>query len=153
MQGHADVVVAVAREGVTADRLDGEFSTLRKLGEMGLPVVEVIGQTEVNGRPAIIMKRYAQGSKDVARTINGRVKLVGESRFLNSRSIQDLRRVKMVLEQTPLWINDLQFLIGEDGRVVVADAIGFEIQQPSKANLSTIDRLIQAVENNQAEKK
>jgi hypothetical protein len=96
---------------------------------------------------------YAQGSKTVVRTRDGKPKIVGESKLLNERSIADLERIRDALQGTPVWINDLQFLIGEDGAIVIADVLDFAIgKTPSRANLSTIARLIEAARSTIAKK-
>jgi hypothetical protein len=42
-------------------------------------------------------------------------------------------------------IDDLQFLIGKDGRVVIADPLSVNVGvKPSPTNLRTIDKLIEA---------
>jgi hypothetical protein len=153
VEGRDDIVIGIAKADVTMARLATEAAQLKELADLGIPVVEIEGIIEFQGRPALIMKRYVQGSKTIARTIKGRAKLVGQSDLLNARSIRDLERIRDALKATPVWINDLQFLIGEDGAVVVADVLDFKIgQEPSKVNLSTIDRLIEAARNAIAQK-
>jgi len=153
IEGRDDIALAVAKPKVAAIRLTEETSKLEQLAELGLPVVEVHEIVRYEGRPAALMKRYAQGSKTVVRTLKGRAKIVGESRFLNERSIADLERIRDALRATPVWINDLQFLIGEDGAIVIADVIDFQIGvSPSNPNLSTIARLIEAARSTIAKK-
>ena len=147
IDGRDDVVIGVVRERgpAAAERLNKEVQKLKELADLGVPTVEVIQLTEYEGRPAVVMKRYAEGSKTAVKTIKSRVRIVGEIEYLNERSIQDLERIRQTLEQTPIRIHDLQFLIGEDGSVVVADAIDvLQGEKPSDVNRATINKLIEA---------
>jgi hypothetical protein len=48
-----------------------------------------------------------------------------------------------------IQVNDLQFLISNEGRVVVADPLAVNLNTlPSKNNLRMIDLLIQSAKNN-----
>jgi len=81
----------------------------------------------------------------VVKTVNGTVQVVGTSPFLNARSVEDLKQIRQIMQEKQIWVNDLQFLIGEDGRMVIADPIAFTIGEkgPSSVNLDTIKKLIQ----------
>lgn len=154
--GRDDIVIGIAKEAgpAMAGRLQREAAQLAELQKLGLPAVEVVEIIDHAGHAAIVMKRYSQGSKTVVRTIKSRVKLVGESPLLNERSIQDLQRIREVLQTTPLTINDLQFLVGRDGSIVVADIISYTMWvRPSKVNIQTVDRLIDAAKASIAKKK
>jgi hypothetical protein len=143
IKGRDDIAIGIAKPGVSAERIAQEVAELDKLSDLGLPVVEVQAVVSYRGRPALLMKRYAQGSKTVVRTIKGRVKVVGSSSFFNERSVKDLERIRDSMEKIPLWIDDLQFLIGEDGSIVVADVIGaIPGREPSRNNRKIIERLI-----------
>lgn len=103
----------------------------------------------VDGIPGMLMDKFAQGSKDIVRLVDGKVRIVGDSPLLNQRSVSDLQSIRNQLVDKNIQINDLQFLIGSEGRVVVADplAVNFNVS-PSKNNLRMIDLLIQAAEKN-----
>ncbi|HTM19040.1 MAG TPA: hypothetical protein VL172_00975 [Kofleriaceae bacterium] len=151
VKGRDDVVAGVAKADVTAERMQDEAGKLRQLRELGLPVVEVEGIINHNGRPTMIMKGYAQGSKSVVKTVRvkgrGKVSIVGESEYLNERSISDLEGIRDLMEQTPVKIDDLQFLIGEDGEIVIADPVDVKVgEKPSDNNRNTIKKLIEAAQ-------
>jgi hypothetical protein len=148
--GREDIAIAVLQRG-KSDSLDREVALLNELREQGLPTVEVLGKTTHNGQPALVMKKYAQGSKDIVRLdrTTGKIKLFGESKLLNEKSISDLQRIRSLMEQKKIKIDDLQFLIGKDGGVVVADPIDvFSGQKPSPNNLKMIDLLIESAQRN-----
>ena len=91
--------------------------------------------------------RFAQGSKDVVRLSRGKVRTVGSSPLLNARSAADLRAIRRTMVDNNIKINDLQFLIGRDGRIVIADPLPpITRAAPSRNNLRMIDLLIQAAE-------
>lgn len=52
------------------------------------------------------------------------MRTVGFSPFLNARSTSDLRAIRQMIVKDSIEIYDLQFLIGRDGRSVVADLLG-----------------------------
>ena len=45
-------------------------------------------------------------------------------------------------------IDDLQFLIGSDGSIVIADPLKVQVGEPSKNNLRMIELLIQVAQGN-----
>ncbi|MEM9135025.1 MAG: hypothetical protein AAGE88_21960, partial [Actinomycetota bacterium] len=139
-----DSVVGILHNGKSPTDLAREVELLASLEELGLPVVraELI---RVDGKDAILYDRYALGSKDVVRTVEKRPRIVGDTDLLNQRSIQDLRRIREMLIDQRIKIDDLQFLIGEDGSIVIADPLAVATDRPpSLNNLRTIDRLIDA---------
>jgi hypothetical protein len=80
--------------------------------------------------------------------VNGKPTIVGDSPLLNATSAADLRAIRQTLVNGKTKIDDLQFLIGPDGHVVIADPLGvFPGQSPSRTILQTIDRLIELAEN------
>lgn len=117
---------------------------MRQLDELGLPTVNARGPVLIGDQPALIFDRFAQGSKDIVRLQDGRVRVVGESPFLNQQSVADLQEIRRTMVSGNIRINDLQFLIGQNGRVVVADPLGVQVGvAPSRNNLRMIDLLIQ----------
>jgi len=68
---------------------------------------------------------------------------------LNQQSISDLQSIRNTMVAKKIQINDLQFLIGNDGRVVVADPLRVNFNTPpSKSNLRMIDLLLKAAQDN-----
>ena len=126
-------------------RITEELAALKQLRDVGMPVVDAQPVT-VDGRPGVIMDRYEVGSKSIFPKEGGPGR---GSEFLNERSVSDLKEIKRIMVEKKVWINDLQFLIGKDGRVVVSDPIAVEFgRRPSKNNLGVINRLIRkALEN------
>ncbi|GKU76501.1 S-layer homology domain-containing protein [Paenibacillus sp. L3-i20] len=143
-----DKAVGVLKPGINSNVIDNEIALLKKINEQGLPTVNPERMT-VDGEPAMLMDRFELGSKDVVRTIDGVVKIVGQSKLLNKKSIEDLKKIRKLMIDKKIRIHDLQFLIGKDGRVVIADPLDILLNTaPSKSNLDTIDLLIKAAENN-----
>ena len=126
-------------------RITEELAALKQLRDVGMPVVDAQPVT-VDGRPGVIMDRYEVGSKSIFPKDGGPGR---GSEFLNERSGSDLKEIKRIMVEKKVWISDLQFLIGKDGRVVVSDPIAVEFgRRPSKNNLGVINRLIRkALEN------
>jgi hypothetical protein len=98
--GREDIAIAVLKQGKSAASIDEEIRLLNTLKEQGLPTTEVMGTTTHNGQPAVVMKKYVQGSKDVVIVDDKKVKRVGDSGFLNEKSIQDLNKIKQIMELT-----------------------------------------------------
>ncbi|RUT46782.1 hypothetical protein EJP82_11175 [Paenibacillus anaericanus] len=44
----------------------------------------------VNGNPGLMFDKFAEGSKDIVRLQNGKIRIVGESPLLNQQSINNL---------------------------------------------------------------
>ncbi|MCG8461223.1 MAG: hypothetical protein MI919_33470, partial [Holophagales bacterium] len=112
--GDPDLVVAVALPG-HENALLNEVSSLKTLGELGFPAVEVVGKTRFRDRPAILLRRYAAHYK---RTLDYPEPFHS---LLTRRSIEDLSAIKAQLIEKQVYIGDLQLLITKDGRVVVCD--------------------------------
>ena len=95
----------------------------------------------------MIFDRFAAGSKDVVQVVGPKPKIVGKSPFLNARSAADLRTILMKMQEIPVKIDDLQFLIASDGRVVIADPLAVAIgSKPNRKNIRMIQLLIEAAE-------
>jgi filamentous hemagglutinin len=143
-------VVGVLRSGENPAILEKEITMLRELGALGLPVLNAQGPIMVDGRPAVLYDRFVQGSKDVVKLQRNRVRIIGESSLLNEKSIADLQTIRRIMINKNIWINDLQFLIGDDGHIVISDPLDYKagLRSPSKNNLDMIDLLIKAARNN-----
>lgn len=121
---------------------------LNKLDELGLPTVNARSVT-VDGKGGLMFDKFAEGSKDIVRLEKGKVRIVGDSPLLNQQSIDDLTVIRNTMVNKKIKINDLQFLIGKDGHVVIADPLDVLVgEAPSKSNLRMIDLLIESAKNN-----
>jgi hypothetical protein len=144
-----NLAVGVLKTGTNPVSLSNELTLLNKLDELGLPTVKARGPINVDGNPALVFERFAKGSKDTVKLVGDKVKIVGDSPLLNQRSIDDLNAIRKTLVNEKIQINDLQFLIGQDGRVVIADPLTVSTGvKPSKNNLRTIDLLIESAQKN-----
>lgn len=152
--GHKDVfalldspaeVIAILKPSAPADILREEVALLRKLRRAGLPAAETVAETTHGSQPALVMKRYAEGSKAIVRISGKRPAIVGSSAHLNERSIRDLERIRATMQRRQIRVSDLQFLIGRDGRVVIADPLDVTLgKPPTRTNLQTIELMIRA---------
>ena len=114
-------IVAVARPTKPPSTIEDEFQLLEQLRELGLPTVNARKVT-VDGKPAMVMERLGESSKDFVIGYNMKtIRRVGSSKYLNERSIGDLEEILRIMEEKGVVIRDLQFLIGEDGRAVIHD--------------------------------
>ncbi|CAI8890973.1 hypothetical protein EMIT07CA2_30301 [Brevibacillus sp. IT-7CA2] len=145
-----DKAVGVLKDGKKTKLITDELDMLNKLDELGLPTVN--GQSIfVDEKDAHMFDRFAQGSKDIVKLHDGKVRIVGESPLLNQRSIDDLTSIGKIMVEKKIKIEDLQFLIGKNGRVVVADPLKVEVGKkfkPSTNNLRMIDLLIESAKKN-----
>ena len=140
--------VAVLQAGKNPQLITDELGMLNRLNDLGIPTVNARGVT-VSGQPGMLMDRFAQGSKDIVALQNGKVRIVGDSPLLNAQSISDLQNIRDTMVNNNIQINDLQFLISNEGRVVVADPLAVNLNKvPSKNNLRMIDLLIQSAKKN-----
>ncbi|WP_229106297.1 hypothetical protein [Paenibacillus sp. 1001270B_150601_E10] len=143
-----DEAVGVLKPGKPTVLLDDELKLLNKLDELGFPTVNA-RSVNVDGDPGLMFDRFAQGSKDIVRLQNGKIRIVGESSLLNQQSINDLNAIKQMMIEKKVKINDLQFLIGKDGKIVVADPLDVVVgEKPSANNIRMIDLLIEAAKKN-----
>lgn len=110
----------------------------------------ITGVTHVNGRSAMMMNKYALGSKDIVQIVNGKHTIVGASKQLNQTTIKDLEKLKQKLLTDNIQIDDLQFLIDGSGNVVINDprAILVGNGKPPIKNFRVINKLIKASRKN-----
>ncbi|AXV76819.1 hypothetical protein CJO79_07405 [Ralstonia solanacearum] len=142
--------VGVLRTGTNPQVISDEVDMLSKLRDAGIPTVNPQA-ISVDGTPGMLMDRFAQGSKDVVRLVDGKVRIVGDSPLLNQQSVANLQTIRETMVNNKIQINDLQFLISNEGRVVVADPLAVNFNTvPSKNNLRMIDLLMQAAQKNGA---
>ena len=134
-------------------RIREEAAMLGMLANRGIPVVHIEGITTHNGAPALIMRRYAEGSKDTVtndkKNFNKPVRK-GNSDNLNAKSIIDLNKIMKQSQREKVRIDDIQFLIGSDGSVVVADPLSLDAgnQPPTSNMIQMIMRLMEAAAEN-----
>ncbi|MEG4323800.1 hypothetical protein QUB37_13140 [Microcoleus sp. AT3-A2] len=152
IQGRNDLAIGILRRG-EIEELNTEIETLQKVESQGLQTIEVLGTTTHNGRPAIIMKKYAQGSKGIVRSIGGIPERVdgADISLLNQKSIDDLEKIRAILQRKKIYIDDLQFLIAEDGRVYITDPIDIKFKPTTRemdSNAGMIDLLLNAAREN-----
>ncbi|KQZ29308.1 hypothetical protein [Duganella sp. Root1480D1] len=141
--------VGVLRAGKNSQLITDELKLLHQLDDLGIPTVNARGPVSIGEQPGLVFDRFAQGSKDIVRLENGKVRIVGESPLLNEQSIADLQGIRNTMVNNKVQINDLQFLISNEGRVVVADPLAVNLNTlPSKNNLRMIDLLIQSAKKN-----
>jgi hypothetical protein len=152
--GRDDVAIGILKPGRPAAALTEEIELLKTLEAQGLATVKVLGTTVHNGRPAMVMQRYAQGSKEIVIIRHGQVRSVGQSSLLNQKSIDDLEKIRSIMQSKSVQIDDLQFLIGRDGSIVIADPLKVIVgKSPSTNNLATIDELVKMAKSNVARSK
>lgn len=140
--------VGVLRNGTNSQAISDEIEMLGRLNDAGLPTVNPRA-VSVDGSPGMLMDQFSQGSKDIVRLLDGKVRVVGDSKLLNQQSISDLQNIRATMVSNNIQISDLQFLISNEGRVVVADPLAVKFNAaPSKNNLRMIDLLIQSARKN-----
>lgn len=153
IEGREDLAIAVLKEGKPASAINEEIELLQQAASQKLPTIEILGTTTHGGKPALIMKKYAQGSKDIVKLQKGKVRRVtgGNIELLNEKSIQDLENIRSLMERKRIQIEDLQFLIASDGSLVIADPLNVLVgagKGLSTNNRDMIDLLIQAAQEN-----
>ncbi|GAB3447269.1 hypothetical protein [Insolitispirillum peregrinum] len=147
------------------NKLSKEVGMLKEIKAFDLPVVEARGPFVIKkkvgvdekgnaifeDRKYVIYEKFEFGSKDIVKkNRSGHMDYVERksgdidySQFLNERSVRDLERIKDIMESKKIRIHDLQFLIGKDGRVVIADPVKVITElKPSPTNIATLDLLI-----------
>lgn len=157
MQGHPNIVIGISNSENPEDamqRLRDEAGLLNDLKlKAEIPVAEIIGIIDYKGKAATLMRRYAQGSKSVVANdkeqFNKPVR-VGNSAYLNATSIEDLNEIIFKFQKKKVRIDDIQFLIGSDGSVVVADPLTATVGQgaPTSNMIVMAMRLIEAAAEN-----
>jgi len=138
-----DQAVGLLQPGEPDTNLINELSLLQQLASRGLPVVQAEGPVSLVDRLGLLYERMAQGSKDVVAIKGDKARVVGDSPFLNERSRADLQKIRQMMIDENVKVDDLQFLIGEDGRIVISDPLKVLDQAPSNKNRQMIDLLIQ----------
>ena len=140
-------VVAILQDGKPSSGIDKEITMLKQLEELGLPVVNA-EKVIVDGKPGILMDKYAQDSKSIVAYDGKKGKVMlkpeADTSLLNQNSIDDLTNIMQTMKDGKVSINDLQFLIAEDGHMVVADPLNIiPGQKPSNNNIKMLNILIE----------
>jgi hypothetical protein len=142
--GGKDRVIALQNES-NMQFLHAEISALKQLDAMGIPVVKNYGIAHVDGRPGLVMENVPGVS---SKTIYDFGLVEGaNSTMLNAKSISDLQLIRSRLEINNINVTDIQFLIGNDGRVVLNDPMGVG-HGVSADDLRHIDALIELAKKN-----
>lgn len=149
--GEPDIVLAVMQPGKNVQTLINEVEALAKLKAQEIPAVEVLEQVIYEGRPAIIMKRYAGSSDNIAQLRGATVEIIGSSDAVTPNSIESLETIKDLLKQKEVDVVDLEFLIDANGRFFIADPSAVRLNTPpSEGNINLIDELIAQIKVNLA---
>ncbi|MFG6367756.1 MAG: hypothetical protein K1W16_04925 [Lachnospiraceae bacterium] len=79
------------------------------------------------------MDRCDQDSKSIVALDNTKGKVMlksnADTSLLNQNSIDDLTKIRQIMNNDKIKINDLQSLIKEDGHIVIADSLDVIVEQ------------------------
>lgn len=153
VEGEEDLVIAILKERKPPSAIKEEIELLQKIESQNLPTIKVLGQTTHNGQPGMLMKRYAQDSKKIVKLQKGKVKRVDDAdiTLLNKNSVEDLEKIQKLMQRNKIQIDDLQFLIDDNGRIFIADPLDVIVganKGLSKNNSVMINKLIEAAQQN-----
>jgi YD repeat-containing protein len=133
-------------------QMGSEVAALNQLGGVGLPVVQNYGVIAVDGTPGILLENIpnAVSSKSIFNFGNAEYGLAdgADTSVLNQNSIDDLQAIRSGLLNNNVNVGDLQYLIGQDGHVVINDPTFVYSTGPSQQQLNTIDGLIALAKQN-----
>lgn len=135
--------------------LSRETGMIKLLKDNGLPVVEICGITLYHHMPAMIMPFMPEQSKDFKasgepglsdRGVPGTDDTaVRRSKFMTPGSLTKLVEIQKMLQEKRLRVSDLQFLIGAEGSIVIADPRKVNVGlPPSSGNIGTINYTLAA---------
>lgn len=102
----------VLTKGRDHRRIDGEVATYAELTRLGFPVPRIHDQGSYEGRPALVLQRFA-GAHDN----------VGRGAF-TARTARDARRIVRLLDQHQIEFFDPQYLVAKNGGIAVFDIGG-----------------------------
>ncbi|WKB81258.1 hypothetical protein QYR09_16090 [Cellulophaga lytica] len=137
-------VIAIMKDNGRIETLINEVEGLATLKTNGIPAVEITEKLLHNGKPAIVMPKYAESSESIVDVVYGQAKVVGQSDLLNAKSVESLENIKDLMIKKEIAVDDLQFLIDTEGRFFIADPIGVKTgQQPTALNKQILDKLIE----------
>ncbi len=104
--------------------LESELEVLKRVEELGLPVPKNFGKTTYPGlfgldTTAVIQERMVASSKDFIKwDLSDQLDRLSP---LNERTIKDLEAIKRFATNNQIRIQDMQFLVGWNGHVVIND--------------------------------
>jgi hypothetical protein len=146
------ILLTLTDEYPDAGTLLYEIDTLERLNYYGIPVPKMWGPYRVmaGGRKsaAVMMKRYAFHDRDFAwQDLD--TKLIKKAiSVLNDKTLKDLLRIREILEENRMVIDDIQFLFDHDGSLVVTDPLDFtegihesEFEERASEQTETLDDL------------
>ena len=135
VEGHSNLVALETETGPL--ELNRELEIYRSLYKNDHRALEVFpAVVAIEGKDILLAKRYLYGSKS-----NLEFYLT-----LNSKSINHLSNISRSLKRKDHYITDLQFLIEESGRIVIADPLDF--YHGYQATWGTSNDAFLALENN-----
>jgi Domain of unknown function (DUF4157) len=137
---HPGKIIVVMKEGGTLEMLQQEIQILQDIEKTGIPVAKVEGLTSHNGRPAMVMKQYGGGWKPYGEG-------PGPRNLMTLKTIEDINAIRKIIVDSEVYINDLQFLVGEDGSLVVSDPLGVKTGSDFTSIRVMDDILIEATTN------
>lgn len=117
--GRTDLVVGVLKEGSPEGMLQRERGMLRRLEKVGVPTAAILEVGTYEGRAAFVQKAYVTGNRAESWD-----KVRGK--YLNETSLEDVAKIEKALLAAKLDVLDAQFLLGEDGHVVLNDPLKIE---------------------------
>lgn len=135
IEGEPDKVIIILKKEVSVDILNTEIEALKVLSGKGYPTAEILQKTTHNGQPAMVMKRYKAESHEI-------INKEASPEFLTLKSIEMLSAIQEKMKKDKIIVSDLQFLIAEDGSVVIADPRGISFASPTEDDLLIIKMLI-----------
>lgn len=109
--------VALTVDKYDVDRIEDEMKDLIRLKKMGIPALKPYGIRPVKTDDGLV---YGLIVKRMAGSTRG-------GNFYdhtNERSIKDLEKIQHLLNKHKHYVIDLQFLVGFNGEVVIADPAG-----------------------------
>lgn len=138
------LIIRIKRPG-GAGTIWGESETLNLLKSKGIPTAAVvdIGHYVIDGQalPAMVMQRYFLSSKTIARMKGGKSKVPTASEHSEEafeqafrtveecdNGLKSLAEVEEGLRKQGKGVDDIQFLIADDGRFVINDASSIDAQ-------------------------
>lgn len=129
------LLVCISPHQYEANMLLEEQQILLKLSNLGIPCANYLKFGYYKSRGAVLMKRYAAGTRSSYRCTHDALLAT-----CTEKTVESLRKLERVLEDTGLYISDLQFLIDHDGSWVVSDplAVHMKLSSSNTLQLQTI---------------
>lgn len=116
-----------------------QLKVLDQLKSLGFPVVEIQGVSFHKGAPAIISKKLAADFVPFT-GISDKLEAIANPNTVR-HMIQDIKSIKERVIQNKMYINDIQFLISSNGRVVLHDIPNIQLNALSTDHENTVRAL------------